>query len=334
MRNNNEMLYLHGLGHFHPDNIITNHFLDELDIGSSDEWILERVGIRTRRTSLPLDYIRTTKNHDPRAAAEASQYTNAQAGAAAARMALERARVKPTDIGLLISGTSASQYMIPAEATTIAAELNIDVPCFDLNSACSTFGMHISILSDMKPERLPPFILVVNPETLTHAVNYSDRKTAPLFGDGSSAAVVSASVPSPMLFEACRFESTPASWNKVTIPRFGHFEQDGNAVQGFAIRKTTASVKKLKDAFPITSSKFKFVGHQANLLMLTTVCERCSISDENHWHNVVDFGNTGCASAPCVLSQHWDAFSPGDHIALVVVGSGLTWVHTMLRILE
>ena len=74
------MLYLHGMGHFHPENVITNRFLEELEIGTDEAWILERVGIRERRTVLPLDYIRQTKNRDPRAAHEASLYRNAETG--------------------------------------------------------------------------------------------------------------------------------------------------------------------------------------------------------------------------------------------------------------
>ncbi len=326
------MLYLHGLGHFHPESVITNRFLEELDIGSSEEWILERVGIRTRRTSLPLDYIKTTKNRDPRAAFEASLYTNAQTGALAARLALERAAVKLEDVGMIVSGSSTPDHVTPAEAATVAAELGMDVPCFDLNSACSTFGIQIKFLSDMKPETLPPYVLVVTPESFTHSVDYSDRKVAPLFGDGSSAAVVSASVPSKMVFEAFFADSNPLSWDAVCISRMGHFGQNGSAVQGFAIRKTTESLRKLQEIYQINSGRFKFVGHQANFGMLKTVCERCGISEEDHWHNVVDYGNTGGSSAPCVLSQSWDRFRPGDHIALVMVGSGLTWVHTMLKI--
>ena len=93
------MLYLHGLGHFHPENIITNRFLEDLDIGTSNDWVLERVGIRERRTSLSLDYIRETKNSDTRAAFEASTYTNAQTGAVAAGRPLPRRA--------LLRGTSA-----------------------------------------------------------------------------------------------------------------------------------------------------------------------------------------------------------------------------------
>ena len=84
-------LHLLGLGHFHSDTEITNQFLEDLDIGTNDLWILERVGIRSRRTMWPLDYIRDTRNKDPRAALEAADYSNAEVGKRAARLALERA---------------------------------------------------------------------------------------------------------------------------------------------------------------------------------------------------------------------------------------------------
>jgi len=326
------MLYLHGLGHFYPENVITNRFLEELDIGTSEEWILERVGIRTRRTVLPLDYIKETKNRDPRAAIEAGLYNNVQTGASAAQMALTRAGLKPEDIGLVISGSSAPDNLSPAEATVIAAALGIDAPCFDLNSACTTFGMQINFLYQMKPDALPPFILVVNPENLTRSINYSDRNTAVLFGDGSSAAVVSAIVPAKAAFSACLCESKPSCWDKVTIPRMGYFQQDGNAVQGFAIRKTTDSIRTLQETYSINGSRFIFVGHQANLGMLKTVCERTGILEQNHWHTVADFGNTGCSGAPAVISQHWDDLNPGDNVAIAIVGAGFTWVHMILKV--
>lgn len=322
------MLYLHGLGHFHPENVISNAFLEELDIGTNEEWIMERVGIFTRRTVLSLDYIRSTKNSDQRAAWEASEYNNAQIGAFAARMALERAGLSPEDIGMVISGSSASDHLTPAEASTVAGELNIDVPCFDVNSACSSFGMDVHVLSMMKPETLPPFVLIVNPETLTKSVDYTDRSIAVLFGDGCAAAVVSTREPSRAVFLSSFCDSKPTAWEKVVIPRMGYFRQDGHAVQGFAIRKTTDSIRALQSVYPIN----RFVGHQANLGMLSTACERTGIAEDQHWHNVENFGNTGCSGAPAVLSQHWDDFSPGDHVAVCVVGGGLTWVHTLLKI--
>jgi len=326
------MLYLHGLGHFHPGNIITNEFLADLDIGCSEEWIMERVGIKTRQTALPLDYIRSTRNSDPRAAREASLYDHGQMGALAAGMAIERAGITAGDIGMVISGSSAPDHVSPAEASSVATELDITVPCFDITSACSTFGTQLRLLSSMKPEELPPYILIVNPESLTQTVDYSDRRVVPLFGDGSSAAVVSLNIPSGIVVTNCLVDSNPQGWNKVMIPRFNYFSQDGNAVQGFAIRKTTEGVRRLMNGAANGTNSIKFIGHQANLGMLTTVCERCGIGNSNHWFNVDNFGNTGCSSAPAVLSQHWDDLRPGDHVAMVVVGSGLTWASMMIEV--
>ena len=326
------MLYLHSMGHFNPENIISNTFLEDLDIGTSNEWILERVGIVNRRTVLPLDYIRETKNTDFRAAFEARLYKNSQMAATAARMALERASLKPEEIGMVIAGSSSPDDIAPAESSAVAAELGIEVPCLDMNSACSSFGMQMNFLSKMQPEVLPPYVLVVDSETLTKAVDYSDRTTAVLFGDGSTAAIVSTQVPSCARFVACSYGSRPSAWEKVGIDWKWRFYQDGNAVQGFAIRKTTEGVKNLKSIFADEAKRFIFIGHQANLTMLTTVCERTGIIPANHWYGVDQFGNTGCCGAPAVLSTHWDELQSGDRVAMSIVGAGLSWAHMMLKV--
>lgn len=326
------MIYLHGMGHFHPDNIISNPFISELDIGSDDEWIMDRVGISSRFTSLSLDYIRETRNKDPRGAWEASQYTRQEMGVKAADMALSRAGITAEDIGLVISGTSTPEHTIPAEAACIAAGLNIEAPCFDLNSACSTFLVQLAFLNNMKPEKTPAYILIINPENYTHVVDYTDRNTVPLFGDGTSAAVVSLTIPSDKFFSHLHCDSSPMEWNTVRIPRMGHFTQQGKVVQGFAIRTATQSLRRLKSHDPDHESSLTFIGHQANFLMLNHVCHRCDIPPNRHWFNVVDHGNTGAASAPSVLSQNWDRLKEGQRVAMVVVGSGLTWAETLLTI--
>jgi 3-oxoacyl-[acyl-carrier-protein] synthase-3 len=328
------MIYLHGLGHFYPENVVTNRFLSDLDIGSSVEWIEDRVGIRERHTVLPLEYIRATKNSDVRAAQEASLYTNGQTAAAAARMAIERAGIATEDIGMVISGSSAPDVASPAEASTVAAQLGIDVPAFDMNSACTSFALQIHFLSNMNPGVLPPYILITQPENLTRCLDFSDRRSACLFGDGSTAAVVSLTEPSGKVINATNFDAKPSCWDKVSIRRTGHFSQDGSAVQGFAIRKTTDALRIIQAANPSLNGHLKFVGHQANLGMLRTVCERCGISPENHWHNVECYGNTATAGAPGSLSQHWNDLKPGDHVAIVQVGAGLSWAHMMLTVKE
>jgi 3-oxoacyl-[acyl-carrier-protein] synthase-3 len=131
------MLFIHGIGHFHPENVIDNAFLDSLNIQSDTEWILERVGIHQRRTVLPLDYIRNTRNIRPADSQAVSLYSNAQTGAKAAELALQRAGIQPSDIGMVISGGCSPLFSIPAEACIIAAEMGIQATCFDLNSSCS-----------------------------------------------------------------------------------------------------------------------------------------------------------------------------------------------------
>lgn len=326
------MLYLHGMGHFNPENIISNKFLEDLDIGTSNEWILERVGIANRRTVLPLDYIKETKNADFRAALDARLYKNSQMAAAAARKAIARASLTPGDIGMVVAGSSTPDHIAPAESSSIAHELGIDVPCLDMNSACSSFGMQINFLSKMQPGTLPPYVLVVDSETLTKTVDYSDRTMAVLFGDGSAAAVVSTDVPSRAVFCDCSYESRPSGWSKVGVDGKWRFYQDGNAVQGFAIRATTEGVRNLRRIYSARAGRFIFIGHQANLSMLKTVCERTNIPDANHWYGVDQFGNIGCAGAPSVLSAHWDELRVGDHVAISIVGAGLSWAHMMLKV--
>ncbi len=320
-------LYLHSVGYFHPENVIDNKLLEELDIGTSDEWIVERVGIRTRRTVLPIDYIRTTRNKDVRAGQEAALYNNVETGKRAGLDALAKAGLKPEDIGMVIAGGCSPEMQIPSEANRIAHALGIEAPALDINSACSSFGAQLHLLARMKP--LPRFVLVVNPENTTRVVDYGDRSAAVLWGDATSAAIVSSEVPSRLRVTATMLDSSPAGWNQVTVPNFGHFAQNGSAVQRFAIKTTLLCLEKLLPAARAraqrTGGTVKFVGHQANGLMLDNVIRRAEIPPEHHFHNVFDYGNTGAAGAPSVLGMHWDKLKDGDTVVLVVVGSGLTW---------
>ncbi len=317
------MVYIHGLGHFHPPNIIDNQFLEELDIGTNNEWILERVGIRERRTVLPLDYIRETRNANPAYAIAAAEYGNAATAKLAAEMAIANANIDTAQIGMVICGGCAPDVVTPAEACTIAAQLELEVPAFDLNAACSTFGTQLHFLSQMRPETLPDFILLVSPENTTRTIDYRDRNTAVLWGDGTSAAVVSVKEPARASVVFSTLTSSPQGWDKVRIPRTGHFEQEGATVQTFAIKRTVKCLREI--AAKYQDRNLFFIGHQANLTMLQSVCTRCDVPADKHLYNVHEFGNTGAAGAPTVLSQNWRSFKAGDVLALIVVGAGLSW---------
>jgi len=327
------MVYLHGIGHFHPENIISNKFLEDLNIGTAVDWIMERVGIESRRTVLPLDYLIRTKNIDPRETDKVRLYSDARMGGNAARMALTRAGLKAEDIGMVISGSSLPQYLTPAEASTVAADLEIDVPCFDINSACATYGVQMRYLDSVKPEKMPPYILVTNIEAATTTIDYSDRRSAVLFGDCATASILSTTVPSNKIFSDCEMASKPTLWDKAVVPRWGYFCQDGGAVQGFAIRKTTDGLRSLLTLIPgADMRRVFFIGHQANLGVLETAAERSGVAPANHWFNVNLFGNVGCAGGPSVLSQHWDELRSGDYVAMALVGAGLTWTQMLLTI--
>lgn len=319
------MLYLHGIGHFHPEAVIDNRFLVDLDIGTDEEWILQRVGIRERRTVLDLEYIRTTRNADARAAAEASVYSNAQTGARAARMALSRAKLQPADIGMIIAGGCSPQYQIPADACAVAAELGIEnALSFDINSACSSFAVQMWFVLNLALETSPDFILIVNPENNTRVIDYNDRSTAVLWGDASTAAVVSLRVPSPVSISCAKPGSDPAKWQTIRTPNGGHFTQEGQTVQAFAIRKMSSLLEALRNPSDSPEDVY-FIGHQANKLALESVRKRLDVPGPNHLFNVDCFGNCGAAGAPSVLSQNWERFVSGNSILMAMVGSGLTW---------
>lgn len=329
-------MHLHAVGHFHPENEITNAFLASLDIGTDDAWITDRVGIKTRRTVLPLDYIKETKNRDVRAAKEAATLSNAQTGAAAAKHALERAGLKPSDIGMVIAGGCSPDECIPAEACRVAEQLGINAPSFDLNAACSSFCAQLHLLDSMKPEKLPEFILIVNPENNTRVIDYSDRSSCVLWGDGSSAAIVSPRVPGRFRITETLLRGDPSGADKVKVPAGGHFAQQGAAVQAFAVKRATETFLELRKRFARTRpaaglDAVTFIGHQANLRMLESVQKRAEVPADKHFYNVDVRGNCGASGAPTVLSEHWDNPALGDAIALTVVGSGLTWAGVLLE---
>jgi 3-oxoacyl-[acyl-carrier-protein] synthase-3 len=318
------VLYLHALGHFHPENVLDNAFFEGLDIGTTDSWILERVGIHTRRTVLPLDYIRSTKNVDPREADGAARYTNAQTGAAAARMALERAGISAKDVGMVVAGGCSPQMCIPAEASAVARELGLEVPAFDLQSACSTFGAHLHFLAQMGPT-LPDYVLCVCVENNTRVIDYRDRSSCVLWGDGSAAAVVSTRHPGRARLLRSTFGGSPEGAMDVIVPRIGHFAQQGSKVHKFAVKRMAALLGDFQAQLGPEAARLVYVGHQANLTMLQSVAKRCEVAPDRHWFNIDRFGNQGAAGAPAVLSQRWDDIARGERVATIVVGSGLSW---------
>ena len=319
------MLYLHALGHYHPENIIDNAFLESLNINTHSEWILERVGIRERRTALSLDYIRKTYNKTPMLAFQQGEIAYAEGAAMAIHHALNRADIEPHQVGLVISGECILQYTLPANASVIAAATGIQSMGLDMNTACSSFATQMHYLNHLDDSALPEYIVVVNPGFFTSIIDFSDRNTAVLFGDGVAAAVVSKRHESLWRLIDSHVDSNPKEWSVVTSPIGGHFTQQGSRVQHFAIKTTTNELNFLSKRNGINLSEVYFIGHQANLTMLQSAASRAGITPDKHLYNVDRFGNCGAASAPSVFSQQWDLFKSNDQVLMCVVGAGLTW---------
>jgi 3-oxoacyl-[acyl-carrier-protein] synthase-3 len=322
------VLYLHAIGHFHPENVVTNAFLESLGIETNDAWILDRVGIRARHTVLPLDYIRHTKNADPRAAIEAATMSNAETGAKAGELALARAKLTAKDIGMVLAGSCSPDECIPAEANRVAEVLGIDGPSLDVASACSSFCSQVYFVEAMRPEKLPDFIMLVNPENSTRVVDYRDRSSCVLWGDCSTAAIVSPRIPGPWKVTSTYLKGEPGGADKVKVPRFGHFTQQGAEVQKFAVKRAGEIYEVLRDEYVKgggSVNDLTFIGHQANLRMLEHVARRCEVPQGRHLFNVDVRGNVGASGASSVFSEHWESGQLGRAVAVCVVGSGLTW---------
>lgn len=320
------MLYIHGAGHYHPDNILDNAFFESLGIETNNEWIVERVGIHQRRTVLDPSYIRQTFNKDKTLTAQNLSISLEDTIKPAVTMAAERAGISIDQIGMVLASSCAHDFQLPSMASLAGAAMGLTrAPCIDVNTACSSFAAQMHMANSMADTGAADYILLIQVENWTKSIDYSDRRTCVLIGDAVTATIVSKKHPAPLQITETYIESDPLNWQKVKTPALGHFVQDGPAVQKFAIKKTIATFNVLQQRTEVDLTKHYFISHQANLTMLKSVCSKLGILDHKHLYNVDKYGNCAAAGAPSVLSQNWQKYQAGDQITVVVVGAGLTW---------
>jgi 3-oxoacyl-[acyl-carrier-protein] synthase-3 len=328
------VLHILGMGTCHPTTAIDNHFLEALDVGTNAQWIEEKIGILERVTTLPVDYIKTTRNQDPRMAREVTSATAVDLGVAAAGNALRQAGITAADIGMVIVNCCAPEQTVPGEAVRIAERLGVNAEAYDVYTACPAFALHIDFLRNFDEAKLPEFVLCISTATMTHHVNYNDRSDGAIWGDGAAAWVVSAKNPGKLEVLDSNYTADPTRCAAVVVDSYQFFHQDGRAVRDFSVRQTVRLVKAIEDQFPIDWSRDVFIGHQANRTMLEQITNNREIPPSNHWHNVTYLGNQAGAGAPASLSMHWDAMVPGQHIVVAVVGAGLSWGSIVMRVRE
>jgi 3-oxoacyl-[acyl-carrier-protein] synthase-3 len=325
------MLHILAMGTSHPSTSISNKFLEDLDIGTNAQWIEEKIGIIERVTTLPIDYIRETRNQDPREGVRVASMSPTDLGVKAAEAALKNAGLTPSDVGLLIVNCCTPRQTMPGEAARIAERLDMQAVAFDVYSACPAFALHIDFLRNYQEEKLPEFVLCISTATMTQHVNYNDRSDGAIWGDGAAAWVVSARHKGKLEIVDSSFTADPTRCQAVVVDTYGHFKQDGRAVRDFSVRQTVRLVKSLEERYPIDWNRDVFIGHQANRTMLEQITNNREIPPDNHWHNVTYLGNQAGAGAPAVLSMHWDKIVPGQHVVVAVLGAGLSWGSIMMR---
>lgn len=319
------MLNILGMGAYNPDTVIDNKFLEDLDVGTNAQWIEEKIGIKTRVTTLTLDYIKTTRNQDPRMALDIASLSPTDMGVRAAEIALAKAGITPQQVGMVVVNCCTPRETVPSEATRIAERLNCPGIAFDVYTACPAFALHIDFLRNYEERALPEFILCVSTAAMTQHVNYNDRSDGAIWGDGAAAWVVSSVHKGRLEALYSTYTADPSRCQAVVVDAYGHFRQDGRAVRDFSVRQTVRLVKALESEYPIDWNRDIFIGHQANRTMLEQITNNREIPETNHWHNVTYLGNQAGAGAPAVLAGHWDEIQSGQHIAVAVVGAGLSW---------
>jgi 3-oxoacyl-[acyl-carrier-protein] synthase-3 len=319
-----------GWGWYSPEKVLTNQELETL-VGTSDEWIRTRTGIRERRI------------------AGAGETTGTMC-VRAARQALEEAQLSPHDLDLVICATTTPDHLLPATACLIQQELGADrAGAFDLNAACSGFLYGLATGSQFIQAGTCRRVLVVAGETLSRFVNWQDRSTCILFGDGAAAVVLEATTQSAgvlstvlgsrgdverMLVIEAGGCAVPAS--AATVSGNAHtMRMRGNEVFKLAIRSMVQAARDALARAGLTLDDVRAViPHQANQRILSATCETLGLPPERMFVNVDRHGNTGACSIPIALGEYLQAerlVEPGDNLLMVAFGGGLTWGAAVVR---
>ena len=310
-----------GTGHFLPKNVVTNDDLSKI-MDTSDEWISSRTGIRERRL--------------------ATEETTASMSAEAAKLALADAGVSTQDIDLIIVATVSADHMTPSTACEVQAAIGADkAVAFDVNAACSGFLFALQMADTYIKQGVYKNALIIGAETLSKIMDWNDRSTCVLFGDGAGAAVVCATedesqglksitlgsdgAKGMVLAGINRLNNNPYVKNDIG-PHYIHM--DGQEVYKFAVTTVPASIEQVLDEAGLTCEDIKyFVLHQANIRILQSVSKRLKVSMEKFPISLDHCGNMSAASVPVLLDEvnRKGMLEKGDKIVLAGFGGGLTW---------
>ena len=318
-----------GTGMYVPEGVITNFDLEKM-VDTSDEWIRERTGIVERRIAAP---------------GEASS----DLATAAARRALEMAGVEPTDLDHIILATTTPDRFLPSCACTVQQKLGATgAAAYDVFAACTGFVFGLGLARSVIGSGMADTVLLIGVETLTRIVDFKDRNTCVLFGDGAGAAVLrpcragegvlaidmhSDGKLGDVLEVPAGGSLLPASEQTVR-DRKHYISMRGKKLFPFAVRSMEESLRSVLDQAGLEPKDLDLViPHQANRRILDAVRERLDIPEDKLVVNIERYGNTSSASIPISLDEVVRAgrLGPGDCLGLAAFGGGATWGASLMR---
>ncbi|MBI3317119.1 MAG: ketoacyl-ACP synthase III [Candidatus Omnitrophica bacterium] len=320
---------LRGLGAYIPKKLLTNFDLEKM-VDTTDEWIRTRTGIETR-------YI-----------AEKGQSAS-DLGVEACRQALENAKLKASEVELIIVATITPDMLFPSTACYIQNKLGAKCGAFDMAAACSGFPYALAVGQGFVESGMYQTVLVVGTEVLSSFIDWKDRSTCVLFGDGAGAAVVTRSQDDQSGILSSYLGSDGSQAGLLQIPGGGsmnppseetikgglHFlKMQGSEVFKVAVRTMDAAVREvIKQSGMGVQDIDCLIPHQANLRILQAVAHRLEIPMEKIFINVMRYGNMSSASTIVALydAVKMGKIKKGDDVVLVAFGGGLTWAANHIR---
>jgi 3-oxoacyl-[acyl-carrier-protein] synthase-3 len=313
-----------------PPRVLTNADLEKM-VETSDEWILQRTGIRERHIV------------DPGVA-------TSDLAVEAAKQAIERAGLVPDDIDFIIVGTTTPDTLFPSTACVVQDRIGAHRAWgYDLFAACSGFTYAVTTAAQMVASGASTHALVIGADVMSSIIDYTDRTTCVIFGDGAGAAVVEASddpevgiidfenyvdgAGGPALCMPAGGSRLPASRETVD-QRLHYVKQDGQAVFKFAVRNTEEACRRILDRNKVRPDEIDlFVSHQANRRIIMSAAEKLGLPPEKVVVNIEKYGNTTAATIPLALNDavQDERLKKGDLLLMVSVGAGFTVGALLLR---
>ncbi|HEX6533824.1 MAG TPA: beta-ketoacyl-ACP synthase III [Gemmatimonadaceae bacterium] len=321
---------LAGIGRGVPAKALTNHEFAAMGLQTSHEWIVERTGIAERRLAGPSD-------------------STCSMGADASRTAMRRAGVHAGEIDVIVMSTATPDRLLPATAVDLQAELGADrAAAFDLSAACSGWLYGLIVGEGLIASGSAETVLVVGSERMSSIVDWTDRSTCVLFGDGAGAAVLRpATKGRGILSSFMRSDGTladllyrPAGGARIpmsseVLERHDHLvKMSGREVFKHAVRSMAEAADRALDAAKLTGADIDLlVPHQANLRIIEATAKHAGIPMEKVFVNVDRYGNTSSASIPISLDEAMEQgrIQPGTTVLMVAFGAGFTWASMVVR---